>query len=357
MKHTTFAAAFALSVPLILAAAPALAEEAPTTERFVEKVGLSDMFEVESGRVANERAQLAAVKAFGKRMVDDHSQTTNQLKTLVRDNNIRAELPTALDDKHQAKLDKLKNLSGREFDKSYIDGQVTVHQKAVNLFQAYSQSGENAKLKEWAQNTLPTLKDHLQQAQTLEKEVEKTPVAANENTRELAASKDRNVDIKDRDAAARNADPRAKINYVTRQAPTDWSAQALIGRNVKNRDGETLGDINNVILNEKGNVVAVTIGVGGFLGIGEKDVGVPFDNIDFRASEIAVDRDANDSREERAEARRERAEDVREARYDSEHEDIEIVLNASREQLENAPSFVWLDQQDLTEKRSERSVE
>lgn len=34
-----------------------------------------------------------------------------------------------------------------------------------------------------------------------------------------------------------------------------------------------------------------------------------------------------------------------------------IVLNASREQLENAPSFVWLDQQDLTEKRIERSVE
>lgn len=54
----------------------------------------------------------------------------------------------------------------------------------------------------------------------------------------------------------------------------------------KNRDGETLGDINNVILNEKGNVVAATIGVGGFLGIGEEDVGVPFDNIDFRASEI-----------------------------------------------------------------------
>ena len=270
---------------------------------------MSDIFEVETGRVAEDRAQLAAVKAFAKRMIDDHSKTTDQLKALVADNDIKAELPTALDDKHQAKLDRLKELSGNAFDKAYIDGQVNAHEKAVEMFQDYSQSGDNAKLKEWAQTTLPTLKDHLQEAKTLEKEVDKAPVtASNENSMER-------TDIAGREANAEKTPPASKIKYVTRQSPTDWSAQALIGRSVKNPNGETLGDINNVILNEKGDVVAVTIGVGGFLGIGEKDVGVPFDTLDFRAAGVA-DRnsDANDTKEERAENAEERTENAREAR-------------------------------------------
>ena len=144
----------------------------------------------------------------------------------------------------------------------------------------------------------------------------------------------------------------SKINYVTRQKPTDWSAQALIGKTVKNMQDETLGDINNVVLNEKGDVVAVTIGVGGFLGLGEKDVGVPFDALEFRtAAEVETQAGTDNATKE------ERAEEKREARNDTEHDKIVIVLNATREQLENAPSFVWLDQQTANDKRSERSVE
>jgi putative membrane protein len=356
MKHTAFAAAFVLSAPLLFNA-PALAQDAASTDQFVEKAAMSDMFEVEAGRLASDRAQLSAVKAFGQRMVEDHSKTTDQLKSLVKDNNINAQLPTALDDKHQGKLDKLKNASDNEFDKTYMNGQVKAHEKAVDLFQTYSQSGDNAQLKEWAQNTLPTLKDHLKQAQTLEQETTKAPAtAANDSDRmtDMAANRDENTardDTKTKQAPS-------KINYVTRQAPTDWSAQALIGRNVKNPNGDTLGDINNVILNEKGDVVAVTIGVGGFLGIGEKDVGVPFDALQFSATQVG-DRSSNDnmSSEERAEEAKERKENAREARYDSEHSDMDIVLNATRDQLENAPSFVWLDQQNTNGKRSERTAE
>jgi putative membrane protein len=358
MRHNVLAAAFVLSAPLFLTP-PSFAEDALLTERFVEKVGISDLFEVEAGRIAGSQAQLPAIKAFGKRMVDDHSQTTDQLKSLVSDNDIKAQLPTALDDKHQAKLDKLKGLSGNEFDENYIEGQVKAHEKAVDMFQAYSQSGDNAKLKDWAQSTLPALRNHLEEAKTLEKEVDKAPVIA-ANDEKTTEAVDKQAKTGERAADTKSSEPtKSTINYITRQAPTDWSAQALIGRSVQNPNGETLGDINNVILNEKGDVVAVTIGVGGFLGIGEKDVGVPFDNLDFRATGVAADRTYGtaDGKDERAEEKRERAKDAREARYDSEHENIDIVLNATREQLEKAPSFVWLDQQDSTGKRSERSTE
>ena len=140
---------------------------------------------------------------------------------------------------------------------------------------------------------------------------------------------------------------------MTRQAPTDWSAEALIGRTVENINGENLGDINNVVLNEKGDVVAVTIGVGGFLGLGEKDVGVPFDALEFRTekdiTEQSTDTKAKESKEERAEEARE----ARAARYDTEHADIQVILDATREQLESAPAFVWLDQQNTNDKKGE----
>jgi len=75
---------------------------------------------------------------------------------------------------------------------------------------------------------------------------------------------------------------------------------------------------------------------------------LPFDNLDFRATAVAADRNygTTEGKEKRAEEKRERNKDAREARYDSEHGNIEILLNATREQLEKAPSFVWLDQQD-----------
>ena len=133
---------------------------------------------------------------------------------------------------------------------------------------------------------------------------------------------------------------KSKVNYLTRQAPSDWTAEALIGRTVENGNGDDLGEINNVVINENGNVVAVVIGVGGFLGIGEKDVGVPFDILDFR-TDAQMDRSDSASTADRAEKRA----DDRSARFDTEHENMRIVLTTSKEDLEGAPDYAWLDEQ------------
>lgn len=88
-------------------------------------------------------------------------------------------------------------------------------------------------------------------------------------------------------------------------------------------------------------MVAVTIGVGGFLGLGEKDIGVPFDSLDFTTADASADNSGKPSVAEK----KEQAADARAARYDREHKDIRIVLNASKQQLEAAPEFLWLGQQ------------
>jgi hypothetical protein len=146
---------------------------------------------------------------------------------------------------------------------------------------------------------------------------------------------------------------KSKVNYLTRQAPTDWTAEALIGRTVENGNGDNLGEINNVVINENGNVVAVVIGVGGLLGIGEKDVGVPFDVLDFR-TDSEMDRSDSGSTADRAERRA----DDRSARFDTEHDNIRIVLTTSKEDLEAAPDYAWLDEQDAGgAKRDEQNVD
>ena len=164
------------------------------------------------------------------------------------------------------------------------------------------------------------------------------------------------------------------FQYVTAQGVRDWSAEALIGREVQNIQGEDLGDINNVIIDEQGRVKAVTIGIGGFLGIGEKDVGVPFSALEFRERQRSgvatapADRTltprqrtqpppatgtAASQQQPRAPGSTANQTQTQQTigsgstvdRYDNEHRNVVIVLNATKEQLENAPEFKWLEEQ------------
>jgi sporulation protein YlmC with PRC-barrel domain len=65
----------------------------------------------------------------------------------------------------------------------------------------------------------------------------------------------------------------------------------LIGTTVVSANNESVGDVNDVILDRNGQVMAVVVGVGGFLGIGEKDVAVPFSALDFAAAPGRVSSD------------------------------------------------------------------
>ena len=67
--------------------------------------------------------------------------------------------------------------------------------------------------------------------------------------------------------------------YIEVQEKQQWLASNLIGENVLNSKKEVIGDINDLVLSEKFNTGAVVIGVGGFLGMGEKDVAVPLSSL------------------------------------------------------------------------------
>ncbi|MGO4571257.1 PRC-barrel domain-containing protein [Microvirga sp. 2TAF3] len=70
-------------------------------------------------------------------------------------------------------------------------------------------------------------------------------------------------------------------NWMTQELPGQWRASKLEGLNVYNNSNEKIGDISELIVDNSGKIQAVVIGVGGFLGMGEHDVAVPFDQIKF----------------------------------------------------------------------------
>lgn len=139
---------------------------APKTEDFVKEVAISDMFEIESSKLAQTKAS-GASKSFAEHMVADHTKTSTELKGLAAAGKVKAPIPAALDSAHQSKLDKLKGLNGNDFTKQYNSDQVAAHKDAVNLFERYAKGGDNADLKAWAAKTLPALQMHLKMAQDL----------------------------------------------------------------------------------------------------------------------------------------------------------------------------------------------
>jgi putative membrane protein len=169
----------ASGLALVLLATPALAQSigektgvnstlgiTPTTADFVKEAATSDAFEIQSSQMARERGN-ASEKSFAATMIRDHQKTSDDLKSMISKGDVQAELPTGLDSSHQSEIDKLKSLKGADFSSRYDSDQLSGHRDAVSLFERYAKGGDNPKLKDWADKTLPTLRHHLDMAQDL----------------------------------------------------------------------------------------------------------------------------------------------------------------------------------------------
>jgi len=107
--------------------------------------------------------------------------------------------------------------------------------------------------------------------------------------------------------------------YLTEQSETQVSANDYIGKQIYNANNESIGDVNDLILEENGGIVAAVVGVGGFLGIGEKDVALPM-------SKVTMARDAENNN------------------------DVRLTTTETAEALQSAPEFKTLgDKQAATD--------
>jgi len=138
----------------------------PSTPDFVTEAANSDMMEIAAAKLAQEKGN-ADEKKFAAQMTADHTKTTADIKGMVERGDVKAEIPATLDSSLQSKLDKLRDAKDSNFASQYDSMQVSAHKDAVSLFERYSKSGDNPKLKDWAGKTLPTLRHHLEMAEAL----------------------------------------------------------------------------------------------------------------------------------------------------------------------------------------------
>jgi len=98
--------------------------------------------------------------------------------------------------------------------------------------------------------------------------------------------------------------------FMHNQTANEWRSSKLIGASIYGPDNNSIGDVNDVLVGDNGRIRAVVVGVGGFLGVGEKNVALP-----FTALNIQRDRSSGGIRK--------------------------ITVSYSKDQLKNAPAFAY----------------
>jgi len=138
-------------------------------QEFVRHAMMDNQFEIQAGQLAEQRAEDQNIKQFAQMLVKDHQQAQQQLQQAAQgiQQGSQASQEKELGPVHQAMLQELQKKQGRQFDRAFLYGNVAGHTKDVLMFRDAAQELQNPQLKQYAQQTLPTLRKHLEEAQRL----------------------------------------------------------------------------------------------------------------------------------------------------------------------------------------------
>ncbi|HEY4647830.1 MAG TPA: DUF4142 domain-containing protein [Gemmatimonadales bacterium] len=147
---------------------------------FLREAASANLMEVRLGQSAQSKASNTAVKQFGQRMVNDHTNLENQLSSLVTTNGLSVN--QSLNSKHQDAVNRLNKLSGQAFDSAYMTMMVQDHQEDIAKFQTQSQSAKSTQVRTLASNALPVLQQHLSLATQVRSQLGITGDVASDTT-------------------------------------------------------------------------------------------------------------------------------------------------------------------------------
>jgi putative membrane protein len=170
MKLVTSAASLALAA---LLAPAAVSAQGITDAQIAAIVVTANQVDIDAGKLASTKGSSAEVKAFGKQMVTDHTGVNKQASDLVTKLGVKPEdNPTAQSLKSGGadNVKALTALSGKAFDKAYVDHEVVYHQQVLDaLDKTLIPGAQNADLKALLVKVRPAFVAHLQHAQDLQK--------------------------------------------------------------------------------------------------------------------------------------------------------------------------------------------
>lgn len=169
MKRAVYLIGAVLASSLTLASAQG---GSPTDPQIAAIVVTANQVDINAGKLAEQKAHAADVKAFAKRMVTDHTGVNQAAVALATKLHLTPEsnaTSVSLQQGGEQNLATLRGLSGKAFDKAYIGHEVAYHQAVLDaLDKVLIPSAQNSQLKALLVKVRPAFVDHLKHAEMIQ---------------------------------------------------------------------------------------------------------------------------------------------------------------------------------------------
>jgi putative membrane protein len=146
---------------------PPPAEAKTSAMPYVMAAGKSDLYEINSSRVALQKSQTPAIRKYATMLIKHHQATTAATMKAAKKAGLTP-TPPMLDAGATASINELQTASATDFDRLYIGQQIPAHQAALDLHQSYSTGGDQAPLRASAKTAVPIVKQHLDAAMKMQ---------------------------------------------------------------------------------------------------------------------------------------------------------------------------------------------
>jgi putative membrane protein len=161
---------------LALASTAAFAQgAAPNDAQIAGIVVTANTVDIDAGKLAQKQSKNKDVQQFAKQMVTDHTGVNKQATALVKKLKVKpadSDTSKSLKQGGEQNISKLKGLKGKDFDKAYIDNEVSYHQAVIDaLDKTLIPSAQNAELKDTLVKVRPAFVAHLDHAKSLQQSI------------------------------------------------------------------------------------------------------------------------------------------------------------------------------------------
>jgi len=211
-------------------------------QKFVECAATMDQFEIQAAKLAERQASDDQIKQFARMITQDHEQSSQKLQQAAQQAGIQ--VSQQLKPAQQAMLQELQQMQGQEFDRAWLYGNVAGHTVAVLKFRDAAREGQNEQIKQFAQQTLPTLQKHLQHAQELAQFDSAQQAGASERASDRSkldrSSSDRATD-RSSGRTGSSLDRSSTSGSSTSGSSTDRSSSGTSGRGITDGNSDTTG--------------------------------------------------------------------------------------------------------------------
>jgi putative membrane protein len=130
---------------------------------FITSAAEANLAEIDMAKLVGQKSTDPAVKDFANRMITDHTQASQKLATVAETGGVK--LPTEESAAERNKKSELQKLSGAQLNEAYLRSELQGHKETISAFENEIEHGQNQETKNYAEQTLPTLQDHIRIAE------------------------------------------------------------------------------------------------------------------------------------------------------------------------------------------------